>query len=277
MAKFNYRDYMKNNPLLNEVQGDNDELDDSLGMKHGKKKQTMKQRRADSENMEKAKGKRKYSGDKSKDKVKESYDNVDEEMEKDMKKEEMDPKKKKITVKEFKSQIRERILAEMKDDMDEEMKGDMDEEMKDMDEMRGGTRFEEDDIKAEGLLDFLKKKKEEAPKPKSSSSNEPIGVDYDGNYIYANEGMTEAEEVDVEDDVNIDVDVEDDINIDDVSDKSEIEVDSELAGESSDVSAILGLLTKAQDKAGKMGDEKLLDQIGNTITYYTRAHVVKTS
>jgi len=26
-----------------------------------------------------------------------------------------------------------------------------------------------------------------------------------------------------------------------------------------------------------MGDEKLLDQIGNTITYYTRAHVVKSN
>jgi hypothetical protein len=44
----------------------------------------------------------------------------------------------------------------------------------------------------------LKKKKEEAPK--TSSSNEPIGVDYDGNYIYANEGVvdenarTDAEE-----------------------------------------------------------------------------------
>ena len=87
MANFNYKDYMKNNPLLNEAQGYNDELDDSLGMKHGKKKLTMKQRRADSENMEKAKGKRKYSGDKSKDKVKESYDKVDEEMDKDMKKE----------------------------------------------------------------------------------------------------------------------------------------------------------------------------------------------
>ena len=24
-----------------------------------------------------------------------------------------------------------------------------------------------------------------------------------------------------------------------------------------------------------MGDEKLMDQLGNTITYYTRAHVVK--
>ena len=35
-----------------------------------------------------------------------------------------------------------------------------------------------------------------------------------------------------------------------------IEVDSELAGESSDVSAILGLLTKAQEKAEGMGDEK---------------------
>ena len=269
MAKFNYRDYMKNNPLLNEAQGYNDELDDSLGMKHGKKKQTMKQRRADSENMEKAKGKRKYSGDKSKDKVKESYDKVDEEMDKDMKKEEMDPKKKKITVKEFKSQIRERILAEMKDDMDEEMK--------DMDEMRGGRRFEEDDIKAEGLLDFLKKKKKEAPKAKDKGNNEPIGVDYDGNYIYANEGMTEAEEVDVEDNEDINIDVEKDIDIDDVSDKSEIEVDSELSGESSDVTAILGLLTKAQEKAESMGDEKLLDQIGNTITYYTRAHVVKSN
>ena len=180
MANFNYKDYMKNNPLLNEAQGDNDELDDSLGRKHGKKKQDMKQRRADSENMEKAKGKRKYSGDKSKDKVKESYDDMDEEM---------DMKKKKITVKEFKSQIRERILAEMNEE----------------------------------------------------------------------EEMTEADEID----------------IDDESSESKIEVDSELAGESSDVSAILGLLTKAQEKASSMGDEKLLDQIGNTITYYTRAHVVK--
>ena len=39
MANFNYKDYLKNNPLLNEAQGDNDELDDSLGMQHGKKKQ----------------------------------------------------------------------------------------------------------------------------------------------------------------------------------------------------------------------------------------------
>jgi len=72
----------------------------------------------------------------------------------------------------------------------------------------------------------------------------------------------------------VDIDVEDDIDIDDVSDESEIEVDSELAGEDSDVAAILGLLTKAQSEAKALGDEKLMDQIGNTITYYTRTHVV---
>ena len=194
MAKFNYKDYMKNNPLLNEAQGDNDELDDHLGAENGKKKQDMKQRRADSENMEKAKGKRKYSGDKSKD-LDESYDDMDEKMAKP---------KSKITVKEFKASIRERILSEM-----------------------------------------------------------------------GEEEMTEAEEVDVEDNEDINIDIEDDIDIDDVSDESEIEVDSELAGEDSDVAAILGLLTKAQSEAQALGDEKLMDQIGNTITYYTRAHVVK--
>ena len=142
----------------------------------------------------------------------------------------------------------------------------------------------------EGLLDFLKKKEKEAPKS-TGSSNEPIGVDYDGNYIYAKEGMSEAMRGDdmdemmrggstyEEDDIKaeaeeVDVDVEDNIDIDDVSDESEIEVDSELAGEDADVSAILGLLTKAQANAKELGDEKLMDQIGNTITYYTRAHVV---
>ena len=86
--------------------------------------------------------------------------------------------------------------------------------------------------------------------------------------------MREAEEVDVEDNEDINVDIEDEVNIDDESEESKIEVDSELAGEDSDISAILGLLTKAQANAKDLGDEKLMDQIGNTITYYTRTHVV---
>ena len=138
----------------------------------------------------------------------------------------------------------EKKLAKLKKDykkdvVKEEMEDDMDEAMRggdeEMDEMmRGGSTYEEDDT------------------------------------------MREAEDVDVDVDEkeDINVDVEDYIDIDDVSKESDIEVKSELPGESADVSAILGLLTKAQDKAEGMGDEKLMDQIGNTITYYTRTHVV---
>tara|TARA_Y100000004_G_C8929434_1_gene419228 strand:+ start:414 stop:626 length:213 start_codon:yes stop_codon:yes gene_type:complete len=46
-------------------QGYNARLDDSLGAKHGKKSQSLKDRRHESEGMEKSMGKRKYSGDKS--------------------------------------------------------------------------------------------------------------------------------------------------------------------------------------------------------------------
>ena len=37
---------------------------------------------------------------------------------------------------------------------------------------------------------------------------------------------------------------------------------------------VMNALTKAQERAEKMGDEKLMDQIGNTITYFTRQFVV---
>ena len=46
-------------------QGYNDRLDDSMGYKNGKKSQSMKSRRHESEGMEKSMGKRKYSGNKS--------------------------------------------------------------------------------------------------------------------------------------------------------------------------------------------------------------------
>jgi len=52
---------------MGESQGYNDRLDDSLGAKNGKKSQSKKDRRDESEGMEKSMGKRKYSGDKSMD------------------------------------------------------------------------------------------------------------------------------------------------------------------------------------------------------------------
>ena len=62
---------------LDEKQGYDARLDDAEGAKHGKKKQDMKQRRADSENMEKALGGRKFAGDsKMKEELREAYATV---------------------------------------------------------------------------------------------------------------------------------------------------------------------------------------------------------
>ncbi len=103
--------------------------------------------------------------------------------------------------------------------------------------------------------------------------------------ILAEDSIEEQEDVEVEDDENVDVDVEKDVNvdvedevdIDDESVESDIEVKTEVPGEDADTAAVLGLLTKAQEEASGMGDEVLMDQIGNTITYFTRKHVVKAS
>ena len=212
MAKeFNYKDYLKNNPLLTEDQGYDDELDDSLGAKHGGKKQDMKQRRVDSENMEKAKGKRKYSGDKSID-------------------ESTPPSK--ISVTEFKAQIREKILAEMENDLDES----------------SAVNWRDRNSPAGDSLEL-------APKKAGTST------------------VQEEEDVDIEDDV--DIDIERDIDIDDEETESDIEIKTSVPGEDTEVEAVQGLLTKAQQEAEKLGDDKLMAQIGNTITYFTRKHVVK--
>ena len=87
--------------------------------------------------------------------------------------------------------------------------------------------------------------------------------------------VDEAEKVEVEDNEDIDVDIEKDVKIDDESVESDIEVDASMPGESADEVAIQSLLMKAQEEAAKLGDEKLTDQIGNTITYFTRAHVAQ--
>ena len=84
MDNFDFKKYLaegrihKSEDTVSEKkQGYNDKLDDSEGAKHGKKKQDMKQRRADSENMEKVKGKRKFAGDsKMKEELREAYATV---------------------------------------------------------------------------------------------------------------------------------------------------------------------------------------------------------
>jgi hypothetical protein len=62
-----------------------------------------------------------------------------------------------------------------------------------------------------------------------------------------------------------------DVAVDDtetISTSTEVEVDP-------DVKAVQDALTQAQVAAQKLGDKKLTDQIGNTITFFTREHVVE--
>ena len=98
------------------------------------------------------------------------------------------------------------------------------------------------------------------------------------------EEIEEQEDVDVEDDVDVDVrdkeevdvDVEKDVEVDDVSKETDIDVKTSLPGESEDVDAVLGLLTKAREEADRFADDPELGvQIGNTITYFTRKHVAQ--
>ena len=159
----------------------------------------------------------------------------------------------------FLEEAADSTIAEKKeDDVKEAMRGKFEED--DVKEMMRGGAYEEDDVKEEMTGDM-----------EEDDVKEMMRGDMEEDDLKEQEDV----DVDVDEKEDIDVDIEKDVDVDDVSKESDIEVKSEVPGESSDVAAILGLLTKAQERAEGMGDEKLLDQIGNTITYYTRAHVVK--
>jgi len=85
--------------------------------------------------------------------------------------------------------------------------------------------------------------------------------------IKEEEAEEEAEEEDVE--------VEDEVEVTD-DEKEGIDVKQDA---DSDLTGIVGNvqdnLEAALEAARKLGDEKLVDQIGNTLTFFTRNHVVK--
>jgi hypothetical protein len=68
---------------------------------------------------------------------------------------------------------------------------------------------------------------------------------------------------------------EDDIEID-----PEVDPEVDMGGDDMDMSGggdseVLNHLEAALESAQSIGDEKLINQIGNTITFYTRQYVVK--
>lgn len=133
----------------------------------------------------------------------------------------------------------------------------------------------------EGTMDQLNSLEEEKPKTKmkkselkelikSSIMNE-VYLDIDNmedthgeeDFLAEVEAiLAEADEEVAVDDTEVAVDGEENIDVDTTT-----EVDP-------NVKAVQDALTQAQAAAQKLGDPKLTDQIGNTITFFTRAHVV---
>ena len=72
-----------------------------------------------------------------------------------------------------------------------------------------------------------------------------------------------------------DKDEEVDVEVETSDDSEEIDVDVEVPETNTEEDRILQNLNRAQREAESLGDEKLLTQIGNTITYFTREHIVK--
>jgi hypothetical protein len=75
----------------------------------------------------------------------------------------------------------------------------------------------------------------------------------------------EEEDVEVEDEVEVTADEKEGIDV-------KQDAESDLTGVVGDVQ---DNLEAALEAARKLGDEKLVDQIGNTLTFFTRTHVVK--
>jgi hypothetical protein len=85
-----------------------------------------------------------------------------------------------------------------------------------------------------------------------------------------------AELEDMLDEAKGDEEVTDDVTTDDVTVDDTETIDTTTTTEvNPDVKSVQDALTQAQAAAQKLGDPKLTDQIGNTITFFTRNHVVE--
>tara|TARA_B110000902_G_scaffold156457_1_gene179410 strand:+ start:754 stop:1773 length:1020 start_codon:yes stop_codon:yes gene_type:complete len=140
-----------------------------------------------------------------------------------------------------------------------------------------GKKYEEDDIKNEEMSSKMKKselkaKIKETILAELSLSEDGFQADQAGSTYHA--GLyNEAEE-----DVDVDVDFEDEVNVDAEGDDIEIERPAVKAkvqvGLSPEETIIQDSLKAAMDAADAIGNDKLGDQIGNTITFFTREYVV---
>jgi hypothetical protein len=174
-----------------------------------------------------------------------------------------DMKKAKMTKSELKAKIREEILSTLNEEEDYEKMGREveygvfpgSEDELSPEDMMGDT----EDIRAMLDKERFKPMKFDDPKLDQEYAEYLATNDYDGpleeRKDEEEEAPTEEEEMDTE--VNVDVEA------------------APTSGLSAEEQEIQNSLKIAYDSAAAIGDQKLADQIGNSITFFTRTHVVE--
>ena len=127
--------------------------------------------------------------------------------------------------------------------------------------MEGAIRDDRDHIK--DLEDDIKDNEKKLAKLKKDFKDDVN----EGNAKYYEDSVYEAEEEEAEEEVEI-TDTEEEVEVID----TEKEAPSLI---SRNDEKILNSLEAALSSAQELGDEKLTNQIGNTITFFTRQHIVK--
>jgi len=185
----------------------------------------------------------------------------------------------------------EKKLAKLKKDFKKDVKE------SEVEEGYGKPMYDEDDTKPmkedertdaeeegyeDGFKDAKKDMKDAMSKMKISELKAKIREDILATLAEADE-VTEAEEdvdVDIDDEVEADVnvDVKDTVDVDAEGDEIDIVKPAVKAkvevGLSPEEEIVQDSLKAAMDAADALGNDKLADQIGNTITFFTREYVV---
>jgi len=295
MDNFDYKSYLRSGKIHGDKsmlteseqvsekkkQGYDDREDESLGARKGAekgKKQSMKDRRDDSygkfgkrDAEKKGKNKinkeeidveegygKKYEEDDVKsmsedartDAEQEGYEDGFKDAKSDMK-----DAMSKMKVSELKAKIREDILSTLNEaDKEEE------EDVKEALDMTASPETLRKMVFQ--LLDDGRIQPETADDLLNAISNSP------SNNIYEEEEVDVDVDIDVEDEVEVDAEA-DDIEIERKGVKAKVEV-----GLSPEEEIVQDSLKAAMDAAQALGSDKLADQIGNTITFFTRQFVV---
>jgi hypothetical protein len=160
--------------------------------------------------------------------------------------------------------------AEMSDDEREEFYLDLD----DINEKKSSTKMKVSELKAKIKEDIIATLAEQEEDYEQASREIEYGISPENGDLES-ELMAQLDEAkeDDEEEEEEDVEIDDEVEVEDEIDMEPTE--SPSAGLTPEEQEIQNSLKIAYDNATAMGDEKLANQIGNSITFFTRTHVVE--